>query len=90
MLSQVDSDRTRLARVSYALGRNVTLASNIYVRIWCFRYSDYILLTMIKQLRGVSFIVRAGNDIIKADSMHTKRTTFPTIMKIGKGLEELQ
>ena len=40
--------------------------------------------------RGVSFIVRAGNDIIKADFMHTKRTNFLTKMKIGMHLEELK
>ena len=41
-------------------------------------------------LRGVLFIVRAGSDIIKADFMHTKRTNFPTKMKIGRHLEELK
>ena len=41
-------------------------------------------------LRGVSFIVRAGNDIIKADFKHTMRTTFPTEMKIGIHIEELK
>ena len=29
-------------------------------------------------LRGILFIVRAGNDIIKADFMHTKRTNVLT------------
>ena len=41
-------------------------------------------------LRGVLFIVRAGNDIVKADFMHTKRTTFPTEMKVGMHLEKLK
>ena len=41
-------------------------------------------------LRGVLFIVRAGNDIVKEDFMHTKRTTFPTKIKIGIYLEELK
>ena len=41
-------------------------------------------------LRGVLFIVRAGNDIIKAEFMHTKRTTLSTEMKIGINLEELK
>ena len=41
-------------------------------------------------LRDVLFIVRAGNDIIEVDFMHTKRTTFPTKMKIGRHLEELK
>ena len=41
------------------------------------------------KLRGVLFIVRAGSDIIKVDFMHTKRTTFPTKMKIGIHLEKL-
>ena len=41
-------------------------------------------------LRGVLFIVQAGNDIIKADFLHTKRTTLPTEMKIGIHLEELK
>ena len=40
-------------------------------------------------LRGILFIVRAGNDIVKADLMHTKRTTFPTETRIGIHLEEL-
>ena len=42
------------------------------------------------QLRGVLFAARAGNDLIKADFMYTKRTTFPTKMKIGIHLEELK
>ena len=42
------------------------------------------------RLRGVLFIVRAGNDIIKADFMHTKRTNLLTKMKIGIHLEELK
>ena len=41
-------------------------------------------------LGGVLFIVRAGNDIIKADFVHNKRTTLPTKMKIGIHLEELK
>ena len=41
-------------------------------------------------LRDVLFIVRAGSDIIKADFMHIKRTTFPTKMKTGILLEELK
>ena len=45
---------------------------------------DYVL----KQLRGVLFIVRAVNDIVKADFIHTKRTTSPTKMKIGLHLEK--
>ena len=39
------------------------------------------------QLRSVLLIVRAGNDISKADFTHTKRTTCPTKMKIGIYLE---
>ena len=39
-------------------------------------------------LRGILFIVRVGNEINKADLMHTKRTTFPTEKKIGIHLEE--
>ena len=42
------------------------------------------------RLRGVLIIVRAGNEIIKADFIHTKRTTFPTKMKIGINIEELE
>ena len=38
--------------------------------------------------RGILFVVRAGSDIIKADFMHTKRTTFSTEMKSGIHLEE--
>ena len=45
-------------------------------------YGDY--------LGDVLFIVRAGSDIIKADFMHIKRTTFPTKMKTGILLEELK
>ena len=44
----------------------------------------------LKVLRDILFIVRAGNDIIKADFMHTIRTTFPTKTKIGIHLEELK
>ena len=43
-----------------------------------------------KYLRDALFIVRAGGDIIKADFMHIKRTTFPTKMKTGILLEELK
>ena len=43
-----------------------------------------------KCLRDVLFIVRAGSDIITADFMHIKRTTFPTKMKTGILLEELK
>ena len=43
-----------------------------------------------KSLRDILFIVRAGSDIIKADFMHIKRTTFPTKMKTGILLEELK
>ena len=50
--------------------------------------TGYLLLANI--LRGVLFVVRAGNDIIKADFMHTKGTTFPTEMKISIRLEELK
>ena len=43
-----------------------------------------------EELRDVLFIVRAGSDIIKADFMHIKRTTFPTKMKTGILPEELK
>ena len=46
--------------------------------------------TGLKQLSGVLFFVRVGNDIINTDFMHTKRTTFPTKMKIGIHLEEVK
>ena len=49
-----------------------------------------IFSTVIPKLRDVLFIVRAGSDIIKADFMHIKRTTFPTKMKTGILLEELK
>ena len=39
---------------------------------------------------GFLFIAQAGNDIIKADRMHTKRIAFPTKMKIGMHLGELK
>ena len=44
-----------------------------------------------KNLRGILFIVRAGNDmLIKADFMDTKRNNFLTKKKIGIHLEELK
>ena len=45
---------------------------------------------MCEVLRGILLIVWAGNDIIKADFMPSKRTTFPTEMKIGMHIEELK
>ena len=47
-------------------------------------------ITPCGDLRGVLFIVQAGNDINKADFTHTRRTTFPIKMKIGIHLEELK
>ena len=47
-------------------------------------------LDALTDLRGVSFIVRAGKDIIKADFVHIKRTTLHTKMKIGIHLDELK
>ena len=44
----------------------------------------------ISLFRGVLIIVRARNNIIKADFMHTKRTAFPSKMKIGIHLGELK
>ena len=49
-----------------------------------------LIVGVVYSLRGVLFIVRAGNDIVKADFMHTRRTTFPTKMKIGIYREELK
>ena len=43
-----------------------------------------------KVLRGALFIVRARNNIIKADFVHNKKTTFPTKTKIGIHLDELR
>ena len=37
-----------------------------------------------------AMLVRAGNNVIKAAFMHTKRTTFPTKMKIGIHVKELK
>ena len=51
---------------------------------------SYHAIVIFEQLIGVLFTVRAGNDIIKADFMHTKKTTFSTKMKIGIYLEELK
>ena len=48
------------------------------------------LIRWVTELRDVLFIVRAGSDIIKADFMHIKRTTFPTKMKTGILLEDLK
>ena len=53
------------------LGSYQALAFELFSWTWFSRY-----------LGGVLFIVQAGNDIIKADFTHTKRTTFPTEMKI--------
>ena len=39
------------------------------------------------KLRSVLFIVRAGTNIIRADFMHTERSTFHTKMKIGIHLQ---
>ena len=47
-----------------------------------------IISPEIDRLRGVLYIVQAGNDIIKEDFVHTKRTIFPTEMKIGIYFEE--
>ena len=51
---------------------------------------SYYGIVIFGQLRDVLFIVRAGSDIIKADFMQIKRTTFPTKMKTGIVLEELK
>ena len=53
-------------------------------------FENSCLLVSVRELRDVLFIVRAGSDIIKADFMHIKRTTFPTKMKTGILLEELK
>ena len=45
---------------------------------------------IVKLLRGVLFIVRAGNGIIKTDFMYTNTINFLTKMKIGIHLEELK
>ena len=54
------------------------------------RKAEKMILFYVKDemLRCVLFIVQAGNDIIKADFVHIKRTTLPTKMKIGIHLEE--
>ena len=43
-----------------------------------------------EQIKRCLFIVRAGNDIIKADFMHSKRSNVLTETKIGIHLEELK
>ena len=43
-----------------------------------------------EDLRGVLFIVRAGNDIIKSHFIHAKRTSFPAKIIIGIHVEELK
>ena len=53
------------------------MISNGYLTVWVAHLS-------------ILFIVGAGNDIIKADFMHTKRTSFLTGMKIGIRVEELK
>ena len=45
---------------------------------------------ILKDLSYVLFVVRAGNDIMKGDFIHTKRTTFSAKMKVGICLEELK
>ena len=53
-------------------------------------YAFLQITTMCEVLRGILFIVSAGNDIIKADFMPFKRTNFPTKMKIGVHLKEIK
>ena len=52
---------------------------------FCVAFTMRLFALQSKQtfFRGVLFIVRAGNDVIKSDFMHTKRKTFPTKMKIA-------
>ena len=38
--------------------------------------TEMLILLYTMYLRGVLFIFRAGNDVIKADFMHTKRSIF--------------
>ena len=45
---------------------------------------------MCQVLRGMLFIVWAGNDIINADFVPSKITIFPTKIKSGIHLEELK
>ena len=53
-------------------------------------YKQKLHVYSVNKLRGVLFIVRAANNINKADFMHIRRTTFPNKMKIGVYLEELK
>ena len=48
------------------------------------------VMNIVELFKRCLFIVQAGSDIIKADLMHIKRTTFPTKMKTGILLEELK
>ena len=52
--------------------------------------SDIKMFTASKLSFKAGNIFRTGNDIIKADFMHAKRTTFSIGMKIGIRLEELK
>ena len=45
---------------------------------------------VLELLRGVLFIARAGNEIIKLDFIHTKRTSFPTKIENGIHLEQVK
>ena len=63
----------------------------IMVSLRCHRLMKTMFTTSCaNDLRGVLFIVRAGDDIIKAEFIHTKRTNCLTKMKIGIHLEELK
>ena len=70
----------------------ITIIINHYKAIpaFCVFSESKVKKGLLRQLRGVLFIVRAGGDIIKAEFMHTKRTNCLTKMKIGIHLEELK
>ena len=85
---------TFYTRSTFRHGR-LLFCQRIYEPLLFFCQCIYEPLSLNKQLfvsifRGVLFIVRAGNDIIKADFVHTKRITLNTEMKIGIHLEELK
>ena len=73
------------------VSNKATACQKIKFRLGLIHFVRFLVLSSSKSsLRDVLFIVRAGSDIIKADFMHIKRTTFSTKMKTGILLEELK
>ena len=56
----------------------------------CFSSDSFLFYKSVNCQEVFKFFVRELNDKIKTDFIHTKRTTFPTKMKINIRLEELK